>query len=188
MDFTEIYPQSSELVVYSPGNQFLLTAREDKLIVRRAQTLQITHVWQLKASASSGGAEDSAEDGPQICQISWSCDSEFVLASCPSEKFVSVHKLRDAAWCARIEAGVEGLSRAFWAPDGRSILCFSQWSLRVSIWSLTTGKVVSYIQYPVDSEKGGFRPHTKTTYQQLQYTYRLGLSTRWSVLYSRGET
>lgn len=155
MDFTEIYPQSSSLVVYSPGNQFLLTARENKLVVRRAQTLQITHVWQL----ATGTNDVAATNGPQITQLGWSCDSEYVLAVCANENFVSIHRLRDESWCARIEAGVEGLTKAFWAPDGRTILCFSDWSLRVTMWSLVLGKAISYIQYPSDCERGwAFRP------------------------------
>jgi WD40 repeat protein len=147
MDFTEIYPQSSNLVAYSPGNQFLLTARENKLIIRRAQTLQITHVWQLTNTSD-------ALSEPQITQLGWSCDSEYVSAVCANDNFVSVHKLRDESWCARIDAGVEGLSKAHWAPDGRTLLCFSDWSLRVTIWSLVAGKAVSYIQYPSDCDRG----------------------------------
>src|SRR6185437_394119 len=107
MDFTEIYPQSSALVAYSPGNQFLLTARENKLIIRRAQTLQITHIWQVS---------DGDNNSPEVTQIGWSSDSEHVLAVCSNENFVCIYKLREESWCARIDVGVEGLGRAFWAP------------------------------------------------------------------------
>jgi len=43
--------------------------------------------------------------------------------------------------------------RVEWAPDGRSVLCFSEWGLRVTIWSLVTGSA-TYIQFPKYPEKG----------------------------------
>jgi len=71
---------------------------------------------------------------------------------------VSVYKLQDEDWNSRIEAGVEGLSRAEWAPDGRTIMCFSDWGLRVTMWSLVTG-TATYIQFPKYPDKGWtFRP------------------------------
>ncbi|KAG8733960.1 hypothetical protein FRC12_018690 [Ceratobasidium sp. 428] len=58
----------------------------------------------------------------------------------------------DEEWNARIEAGAEGLARAEWAPDGRSIVCFSEWGLRVTIWSLVDG-TATYIQFPKHSDR-----------------------------------
>jgi hypothetical protein len=82
---------------------------------------------------------------------------------------VEVFKLRDETWNARIEAGAEGLLKAEWAPDGRHILCFSQWGvsripswcpsvidawqLRVTIWSLVSGNA-TYIQFPIHPDRG----------------------------------
>jgi WD40 repeat protein len=66
---------------------------------------------------------------------------------------VEVFKLREENWNARIEAGVEGLLKAEWAPDGRHVLCFSQWGLRVTIWSLVTGNA-TYIQFPIHPDRG----------------------------------
>jgi len=81
--------------------------------------------------------------------------------------------MRDEEWSARIEAGTEGLLRAEWAPDGRHVLCFSEWGvshnihspifcssfhrlrsqLRVTIWSLVAG-IATYIQYPLHTDRG----------------------------------
>jgi hypothetical protein len=122
------------------------------LIVRRAQTLQIARLWQVEPNASSGS------EPPRITQVGWSCDSEFVLAACAKHGFVRVGQLRDEAWVARIEAGVEGLSNAVWSPDGRHILCFSEWGLRVTVWSLVSGQA-TYIQYPNSPDRcWEFRP------------------------------
>lgn len=142
MDYTEIYKQSAGLVAFSPGGQFLLTAIQDRLIVRRVDTFQIARTWlvdttpsattsilSLPSSASkSKSAASSGNDG-SISHIAWSSDSEFMLAACAKRGVVMVYKMRDEEWEARIEAGTEGLVRAEWAPDGRNILCFSEWGV-----------------------------------------------------------
>lgn len=143
MDFTEIYRQTSGLVSLSPGAHFLLTAAQDRVVVRRADSFQITRTWLIAsdpppASAergqrpagrhSGGSSSQSAQDG-WITHAAWSCDSEYILAACARRGVVNVYKLRDETWSARIDSGAEGLVRAEWAPDGRSILCFSAWGV-----------------------------------------------------------
>src|SRR5271170_214723 len=135
MDFTEIYKQTASLVAFSSGTQFILTAVQDRLIVRRADTFQITRTWLLDPSASPTqtaltkpkphAASTSAENW--ITHIGWSCDSEYLLGACARKGVVHVFQLRDEEWNARIDSGAEGLVKAEWAPDGRNILCFSEW-------------------------------------------------------------
>ncbi|KAJ3548329.1 hypothetical protein NMY22_g1298 [Coprinellus aureogranulatus] len=172
MDFTEIYRQTSSLVAFSAGAHFLLTAVQDRVIVRRADTFHITRTWLvdtsptatlaafLTNSASKQRAPSSNQSTPSssdnwVTHIGWSCDSEYVLAACAKRGVVHIFKLRDEEWSGRIDAGAEvpGLVRAEWAPDGRTILCFSEWGLRVTLWSLVTGSA-TYIQYPVYPDKG----------------------------------
>ncbi|KAI8976292.1 WD repeat-containing protein 8 [Trametes punicea] len=166
MDFTEIYNQTASLVYFSPGAHYLLTAVEDRLIVRRSESFQIARTWLVNttssptssalASATAAGPSSQrtkAEETAWITHAGWSCDSEYVLGACAKTGVVSVFKLRDEAWSARIEAGSEGLVKAEWAPDGRTILCFSEWGLRVTMWSLVTG-AATYIQYPIHPDRG----------------------------------
>ncbi|KAG8896531.1 hypothetical protein FRB99_008852 [Tulasnella sp. 403] len=134
MDFTEIYKQTSNLVSFSPGAQFLLTAIQDRLIVRRSDTFQIARTWAVdnspsatssilsfsKTKTTNASNTNVAQEG-WISHIAWSRDSEYILAACAKRGVVNVFKLRDEAWDARIEAGTEGLVRAEWAPDARSI-------------------------------------------------------------------
>ncbi|KAG8991934.1 hypothetical protein FRB90_001157, partial [Tulasnella sp. 427] len=166
MDFTEIYKQTSSLVSFSPGAQFILTAVEDRLIVRRADTFEIARTWTVdtspsathsvlsfsSAKSSKGSSSNPGSDG-WISHVAWSRDSEYMLAACAKRGVVAVFKMRDEEWEARIETGAEGLVRAEWAPDGRSVMCFSGWGLRVTIWSLITG-LATYIQYPKHPDKG----------------------------------
>lgn len=156
MDFTQVYKQSNFLVEFSKGAQWILTAVDDRLIVRRADSFHIERTWVV-------------EPAP-ITHIGWSWDSEYVFGANVKRAVVKVFKITDETWDARIEAGAEGLARVEWAPDGRSILCFSEWSvgrcilstrsndiqrsqLRVTIWSLTTGSA-TYIQFPIHPDKG----------------------------------
>ena len=121
MDFTQIYKQSNFLVEFSKGARWILTAVNDRLIVRRADSLTIERTWPV-------------ESGP-ISHIGWSWDSEYVFGADSKSGVVSVFKITDETWNARIVSGVEGLARVEWAPDGRSILCFSEWGVGQYIFS-----------------------------------------------------
>ncbi|KZV75494.1 YVTN repeat-like/Quino protein amine dehydrogenase [Peniophora sp. CONT] len=162
MDFTEIYKQSGGLVSFSQGGHFILTAAHDRLIVRRADTFQISRSWHVDATPSGTQAATAststrrapaAASGSSISHIGWSSDSEYVLAACAKLGVTHVYCMRDEEWHAKIEAGAEGLVKAEWAPDGRHVVCFSEWALRVTVWSLLTG-VPIYIQYPLHPDRG----------------------------------
>lgn len=142
MDFTQIYKHS--LVSFSFGGQFILTALQDRLVVRRTDSLQIIATWLLEAPTTS-------KSPLHISHIGWSCDSEYLFAACTSLGFIDVFKLKEESWKARIEAGAEGLVKAEWAPDGRTLICTSEWGLRITLWSLVTG-TATHIQYPVHSD------------------------------------
>lgn len=123
MDFTEIYRQSLSLVAFSPGGHFILTAVQDRIIVRRTDTFQITRTWLVDASPSqtnlflssksnpksksSHNSSGSASDG-WITHCGWSCDSEYILAAVAKRGVVHILKLRDEDWNGRVEAGTEG--------------------------------------------------------------------------------
>jgi hypothetical protein len=150
---TEIYKQSAGLVSFSPGAHFILTAVHDRLIVRRADTFQITRTWLIDASPTSTvnvtsktaksttSSTSSATAENCISHIGWSCDSEYLLAASAKKGVVNVFKLRDEDWTSRIDSGAEGLVKAEWAPDGRTILCFSEWG--VSLASISQNLQIS---------------------------------------------
>lgn len=156
MDFTEIFKQSSGLVSFSPGAHFLLTAATDRVIVRRADTFQISRSWAIdpspsetttaqslpsssishhnnhtntRASQSQKAVESGVQAQPTITHLEWSSDSEFVLAACAKAGVVHVYRMSDERWYTKIEAGAEGLVKAEWSPDGRHIVCFSEWAV-----------------------------------------------------------
>jgi hypothetical protein len=145
MDFTEIYRQSAGLVAFSPGAHFILTAVADRLVVRRADTFHVSRSWQVPSLPTSTAAAitpspassrplrpgTNADNITQsvITHIDWSPDSEYVFAACAKFGSVYVFRMRDEEWSAQIETGAEGLIRAEWAPDGRHVLCFSEWGV-----------------------------------------------------------
>ena len=128
MDFTEVYPVASgskDLVVFSPGGHFILSAVQDRLIVRRADTLQITRHWKLNLSATAtntvlpppkGQATGNSSE-TQITQIGWSADSEYLIGVCSRLGIVHVFKMRDENWNCQVDAGTEGAELCSQAPE-----------------------------------------------------------------------
>lgn len=123
MDFTELYKQTASLVAFSPGAHFLLYASQDRAIVRRTDTFQITRSWLVDATPSqtqdllfpsTSQRPPAAAPTPAtpadgwITHLAWSCDSEYVLAACSKRGFVQLLKLRDEEWSGRIDSGAEG--------------------------------------------------------------------------------
>ena len=143
-DFTEIYNQTHNHVCFSPGTQFILTAVQDRIVVRRSDTFQIARTWLLDNAPCSSStilaagkqpmkSKKSVDSEGWITHLGWSSDSEHILATCAKRGVVHIFKMRDDTWHAEIEAGVEGLAKAEWSPDGRHVLCFSEWGVRISL-------------------------------------------------------
>ena len=175
MDFTEIF--RARTAVFSPDSRYVLTAMDNRIVVRLAETFQISQAWQIQPHPADGvtaGTANARSSTSESVQCAWSCDSRYILAA--KSSLVHIFDLIDKDWKASIQTGAEGLVKALWAPDGRCILCFSEWGvgdclslprpaldfhewhwlqLRVTIWSLVTGKS-TYIQYPKYSGRGEF--------------------------------
>jgi hypothetical protein len=136
MDFTEPHKQTNGLVAFSPGGSYILAAVASRLIIRRVDTFQIARTVlvddvssaTVNALAGKVSANAAHPENP-ITHIEWSADAELYMAVCPKRGRVSVYKMRDEEWNASIDAGAEGLIRAEFAPDGRSILFFSEWGV-----------------------------------------------------------
>ena len=135
MDFTELYRQSASLVAFSPGAHFILTAVQDRIIVRKTDTFQISRTWLVDNSPSPTQAAlfSSSNSKPRsahtvtdgwITHLGWSHDSEFILAACAKRGVVHLLKLRDEDWSGRIDSGAEG--------DSQHYTCHSQCDLITS--------------------------------------------------------
>ncbi|ORX48102.1 YVTN repeat-like/Quino protein amine dehydrogenase [Piromyces finnis] len=141
MDFTELYKQTSNLCIFSPNGLYIAIAVQHRLVIRDAESLQIVQLF-------------SCIDNIQA--IEWSKDSEYILCASYKLGVIQVWSLSDQEWTAKINEGVVGLTRVQWAPDGRHIISFSDFKIRISIWSLITKEVI-YIQYPKFNSTKGFK-------------------------------
>ncbi|KAJ3106075.1 WD repeat-containing protein wrap73 [Phlyctochytrium planicorne] len=137
-DFTELYKQTSYLCRYSPSSASLATAVDHRLVIRDADTLKIRHIFNCSDT---------------ISDIAWSADSELILCCSYKKGLIQVWSLKDLEWTCVIEEGASGLTGVRWAPDGRHVLSFSDFQLRITVWSLIT-KEACYIQYPKFNDRG----------------------------------
>ena len=140
MDFTDLYRHTHAQVSFSPGRHFILTAINDRIVVRKSSTFTITASFQADLTPSTTSSVLAGKPSARlfaaeasISQCTWSPDSEYILAACPRRGVVNIFALRDTTWNARIEAGIEGLVRVEWAPDSRHILCFSEFGVRTQV-------------------------------------------------------
>ncbi|KAI8617294.1 WD40-repeat-containing domain protein [Chytriomyces sp. MP71] len=138
LDFSELYRASAQLVVASPDASLLATGVEHRVVVRDAETLSITQVFAL-----AKGSVDA---------LLFSCDSCFVAAASRASATLCVWSLVDE-WSCAIAEGVAGIAHVKFAPDGRHLLVFSDFQLRITVWSLVT-KDAAYIQFPKFKDKG----------------------------------
>jgi len=141
MDFTELYKQTSNLCIFSPNGLYIAIAVQHRLVIRDAESLQIIQLFSCIDNIQS---------------IEWSQDSEYILCASFKLGVIQVWSLSDQEWTAKINEGVVGLTRVQWAPDGRQIISFSDFKIRISIWSLITKEVI-YIQYPKFNSTKGFK-------------------------------
>ncbi|KAI9137159.1 quinon protein alcohol dehydrogenase-like superfamily [Paraphysoderma sedebokerense] len=140
MDFTELYKQSLCLCLFSPDNNYLATTVQHRLVIRDAESLQITHLYSSLHP---------------ISDIAWSPDAKYILAASYPLGQIQVWSLDadEKEWTAKIDQGTGGCVKCIWSPTGRDILSFSEFGLRVTIWSLVD-RSVRYIQYPKHTDKG----------------------------------
>jgi aspartate/tyrosine/aromatic aminotransferase len=140
MDFTESHKQTLGLVAFSPGGSYIMNTATNRLIIRRVDTFQISRTCVIDDAsptvktlmAANLSAKSNSEQDLWISHASWSADAELFMAACAKGGRIVVYKMRDESWNASINVGAEGLLRAEFAPDARSVLCFSQWGVSVT--------------------------------------------------------
>lgn len=137
-EFTEIYKQSGSLCRFSPNGEYIATAVQQRLVIRDTHSLQILQLFNCTDS---------------IQEIEWACDSDLILVASYKLGTFQVWSLEDEKWTAQIDEGIVGCSLVKFAPDGRHILSFSDFELRITVWSLITKEAI-YLQYPKFTNRG----------------------------------
>jgi len=110
----------------------LCQSEQNRVVVRDSESLDVLRTYSCLDVVS---------------ELSWSPDSEYLLASQLKRKIVQVFSVADPSWTCKIDEALAGLTHACWAPDSRHILTRSEYNLRLSIWSLVR-KQVTYIRTP----------------------------------------
>ena len=132
---------SSNLCTWSPNGRYLaVVTSKSRLVIRDSADLQV--IRSEVVLFSSSGVQDTA-----IEKVSFSPDSEFVLAASFKAATTFVFRVLHGDWKAKIWEGGAGLEEVRFAPDSRHILAFSQYRIKVTIWSLCE-KRVRYIKFP----------------------------------------
>lgn len=79
-----------------------------------------------------------------MSHLQWSPDGQFVLIGIQKRAQAFVKSISDPEWQCKIDEGLAGLVNCFWAPTSRHVITYSEFSIRLTIWSLVD-KSVQYI-------------------------------------------
>jgi WD40 repeat protein len=137
-DFTEIYKQTGSLCFFSPNGEYVATAVQKRLVIRETHSLQIVQLFNCLDT---------------VQEVTWSNDSDLILVASYRLASFQIFSLQDESWTAQVDEGMVGCSRVEFAPDGRHVLSFSDFEVRITIWSLIT-KEAMYIQFPKYIDRG----------------------------------
>ncbi|CAN0372434.1 unnamed protein product, partial [Ectocarpus sp. 8 AP-2014] len=74
----------------------------------------------------------------KIEALEWASDSDLLLCAMYKRSLVEVMSVARPDWQCRIREGLAGMVKALWAPDARHVVTFSDFSLHMSVWSLST--------------------------------------------------
>ena len=80
--------------------------------------------------------------------IEWSSDGLYVLCAMFFKRaLVQIWSVEDPEWTCKIDEGSAGLDGVRWSPDGRHVLTWAAFQLRITIWSLVSQQTC-YIKAP----------------------------------------
>lgn len=137
MNFSDIIYHSI-FSLFSPDNKYLAISNGTKLSIKYLPQLE---------NCQSFSFTDC------ITTLFFSPDSKYILAVMSKSSVIEVRSINEEDWFCKIEDNVNGILNAIWSPDSRSIITFSDFQLKASIYSLVT-KNVSHIRNPKYVDKG----------------------------------
>jgi hypothetical protein len=134
--FTDVYRHTSpSSCQFSPGTTFFAVAVEDHVIVRVTETMQLVRTWACRIPTET----ETNAARPEIRQVLWSPDSNYIMACAPRSGCTWIFGLADPSESPRaiVQAGLEGLVRSEWSPDSTAALCFSEQRVRRILLSIS---------------------------------------------------
>ena len=130
--YSEVHDASSGVLRASPDGKLLAGAEAYRIIIRDLDTLQTVQIYSCL---------------DQIEHIEWSADSKYVLCALFKRGLVQVWSVDAPEWHCKIDEGPLGLAWARWAPGARHVVASSDFSIRLTIWSLVD-RSVFFIKCP----------------------------------------
>ncbi|PVV04594.1 hypothetical protein BB560_000908 [Smittium megazygosporum] len=163
LTFSSLFKHTKQIGAISPNGEFIAIAIDERLTIRRFQNLKIIKIFETPYTKS-----------PYINHISWSPNSKLVLTANFSESKVHIWTIVDdsKSYIAAFADQAQGILAVRFSPMCDSILSWSEYKLRLTIWSLSDGSQ-KYIQYPKHIGKGiSFHPNGKFAAVLIRSDYK----------------
>lgn len=132
MNFSEPIKSHNGQAIWSDDGYLLASASGPRLTIWDAASLEVLHVFTTVET---------------IDKIEFSHDSEFILAVNLKTSETNIFSINHPDWSGRICEGAAGLISAEWSPDSRHILTTAEFSVKLTIWSLSS-KSIFFIRNP----------------------------------------
>ena len=132
MNLSETFKLTKGQCYFSPNGRYIANSSQFRLVVREFETLQIVSVLTCIDS---------------IDKIVWAPNSKTILSSCFKRGVSQIWTVQSSSCACKLEEGSSGLVDAVWCPDSKQLLTWSEFGVRINVWSLNH-KTVSYIQNP----------------------------------------
>ncbi|KAH8925730.1 WD40 repeat-like protein [Atractiella rhizophila] len=161
-DFTPLYKHSTTAI--SPNGLYTVSCLAHRLVLRSTSTLQILRSWTCtrpnpKEKRVATSSKDSGD--ATISSIAWSPRGTHVLAVSEAKGAIWIFDIEEEDGPAlTADIGGEGLvkgSPAKWTADGRAVMLWSDYGLRLSVLRLDVNPPETVIiQYPKHGSDAGW--------------------------------
>ena len=138
INLSETFKLTKSQCFFSPNGRFIANASQFRLVIREFETLQIIGVLTCIDS---------------IDKVIWSPNSTMVLTSCYKRGVSQIWSIQSSSCISKLDEGSSGLVDGTWCPDSKQVLTWSEFGVRINVWSLNH-KRVSHIQNPKLNSNG----------------------------------
>lgn len=137
MDFSEII-SSVQNAIFSQDSSLVALTNGTKVIIKNALQLNTIQTFSFP---------------DHITHMEFSPDSHYLLVVMSKRNVVEARAVYEEEWACKVEDPLLGILYARWAPDNRHILTFSDYQMRLSVYSLID-KSITHIKHPKYPDKG----------------------------------
>ncbi|PVU88651.1 hypothetical protein BB559_005474 [Furculomyces boomerangus] len=168
LNFSSLFKHTKQIGAISPDGRFIAISIDERLTIRNQETLKIVSIFETPYTSK-----------PEISEIAWSPDSNLIFTANYKENRMHIWAVfgDKKKYNLGIVDEVQDIQAARWSPRGDSILTWSEFKLRLTIWNLVDG-TQKYIQYPKYFKKGiAFHPKGSfmALLQRLEHKDQIGI-------------